>query len=378
MAAMTDESFSTSTSTMASLTRAVTRPWRFWRAIADSMDAPVAPTPRDLIWTLHRVRLYRYHSPIPASERHSVPLVLVFAIINRPFIFDLRPGRSFIEYMLERGFDVWLVDWGEPGPEDADITFDDYATMYLPRAMRRVLRETGADEVHMLGYCVGALIALEYAALHPDGGVRDLVLLTPPIDQSVESLFTLWLDPRWTDVDKAVSAVGNLSVGALTLGSKALKPVANWVGAYVRLWDKIDSNDETVANWQALHRWVHDGVPVAAEAFRQYTRDYMWGNALITGDHQVNGRPVDMRRIEVPILTILAAFDHIVPAAQSTVIADVVGSDAVEIEVLQAGHVGIMAGSQSRPVLWPKLADWLVAHGPQPKRRKKTKKEPSK
>ena len=187
-------------------------------------------------------------------------------------------------------------------------------------------------------------------------------------------MFTLWLDPRWTDLDQAVRAVENLSVNSLTLGSKALKPVANWVGAYVGLWDKIDAGNESIANWQALHRWVHDGVPVAAEAFRQYTEDYMWGNALVTGEHQVNGQRVDLRQVTVPILTILAAFDHIVPAAQSTVIADVVGSDDVEIEVLQAGHVGIMAGSKSRSTLWPKLADWLIEHGPKPKSKKKAKK----
>jgi polyhydroxyalkanoate synthase len=138
-----------------------------------------------------------------------------------------------------------------------------------------------------------------------------------------------------------------------------LKAVANYVGAYVNLWDRID-DPASVENWQAMHRWVHDGVPLPAEVFRQWVQDYLWSNALVSGHHMVRGKPVQLGNIEVPILNVLAKFDHIVPNGQSLPVADLVGSTDVETEILGAGHIGIMAGQKARNVLWPRLAAWLA------------------
>ena len=109
------------------------------------IDVPYNPTPREEIWRLNKTKLYYYHPTKPPEERYPVPLLLVYALINRPFIFDLVPGRSFIEFMLDQGFEVYLLDWGEPGPEDQDITFDDYVAEYLLRAVRKVCGGTPAQ-----------------------------------------------------------------------------------------------------------------------------------------------------------------------------------------------------------------------------------------
>ncbi len=71
---------------------------------------------------------------VAAEKRHRVPLLLVFALINRPYILDLRPGNSFVEYLVERGYDVYLLDWGSPGPEDKNLKLDDYVLDYMVRA----------------------------------------------------------------------------------------------------------------------------------------------------------------------------------------------------------------------------------------------------
>jgi polyhydroxyalkanoate synthase len=329
--------------------------------VSTSLQTPVGLTPREKIWQLNKTRLYHYEPRIPKEDRHPVPLLLVFAAINRPFLLDMRPGNSFVEFMLDEGFDVYLLDWGESGPEDSEMRVDDYGAEYLPRAVRRVLAHSGSEEVSLLGYCLGALIVLLYGALYPDGPTKNMILLTPPLDMSHRegSLFTNWLDERWFDVDSFTSNLGGLlPTGAIENGGKMLKAVANYVGAYVNLWDRIDDPEQT-RNWQVMHRWVHDGVPLPAEAFRQWVHDFLWANALVEGKHVVKGRRVDLGDVTVPVLNVLAKFDHIVPNAQSLPVAELVGSDDVTTEIVHAGHIGIMAGGKARHVLWPSLSSWL-------------------
>ncbi len=117
-------------------------------------DAKIAQTPKKLIWTLNKAKLYRYEPVVPAEKQHKIPLFLVFAIMNRPHVLDLRPGHSFVEYMINHGYDVFLLDWGIPGPEDKDMDFGSYALEYLPRALRKFKSVTGADEFSMLGWCL--------------------------------------------------------------------------------------------------------------------------------------------------------------------------------------------------------------------------------
>ena len=217
-----------------------------------------------MVWTLNKAKLYRYTPTRPAEERHPIPLLLVYALINKPFIFDLAPGRSFVEYMVDQGFDVYLLDWGAPGPEDQDITFDDYVTEYLSRAVRKVVRVSGADEISMLGYCLGATLSHIYAALYPDAPIRNIILLTAPIDfsESARGLDGHVAGEERLDVDRVVGAFGNVPGELIRLWAKLLKPAENFVGAYVNVWKNLD-NEAAVQGWQAINRWVEDVIPFA-------------------------------------------------------------------------------------------------------------------
>ncbi|MGA7289902.1 MAG: hypothetical protein WBX02_17490, partial [Terriglobales bacterium] len=98
----------------------------------------IAQTPKELVWTLNKAKLYRYIPVVPKEQRHPTPLLLVFALMNRPYILDLRPGHSFVEFMVRSGYDLYLLDWGIPGPEDKNLKFDDYTLDYMPRAIRKM------------------------------------------------------------------------------------------------------------------------------------------------------------------------------------------------------------------------------------------------
>lgn len=330
------------------------------KVIVRSYDAQVGLTPKEVVWKLNKCTLYRYLPVRPPEERFPVPLLLVYALINKPFIFDLHPGRSFVEYMLGEGFDVYLLDWGTPGPEDKNTSFDDYITEYLRRAVRKLFRVSGADEISMLGYCIGATIAVVYAARYPEVPIRNLILLTAPIDFSVapEDSLAMWLEEERLDLDTLVDSMGNVPGELIAMWAKMLKPVENFVGVYVNLWKQLE-NEAAVRGWQAINRWVEDVIPFAGEAFRQFVQDYSRNNELVEGTHLVDGERVDLSRIDASLLNIIAQYDHLVSRVQSESIMDLVSSEDKELRVIPSSHVGIMASRRARYKLWPEVVDWL-------------------
>jgi polyhydroxyalkanoate synthase len=324
--------------------------------------AAIGQSPKELVWSLNKAKLYRYVAPAPQSARHPVPLFLVFALMNRPSIIDLRPGHSFVEFMVKQGYDVFLLDWGVPGLEDKHLKFDDYVLDYLPRALRKVKALTGSDEFSLLGWCIGSIITTLYAALRPDEGLRNLLLLTAPLDFGDKDALTFarWTDERYFDLDKVLTAFGNMPGEMIDYGARALKPVENYVSSYVKLFDNID-NQEAVESWHAMNTWVTDLVPMAGGAFRQLIDDLYRNNRLMKGEMVLRGERVDLGRIKANLLNVIATEDHITPPCQSGSIMERVASpDKAEIRI-RGGHIGIMAGNGARRQTWPQIDTWLAA-----------------
>jgi polyhydroxyalkanoate synthase len=297
---------------------------------------------------------------VPAERRFPIPLLLVFALINRPSILDLRPGNSFVEYMVGQGFDVYLIDWGRPGPEDRTMAFDDYVLEYLPRAIRKMKSVSGSDEFSLLGWCIGAIITSMYAALRPDDGLRNLILLTAPLDFSDKTCggFVQWMNSEYFDVDRLLAAHGNMPGELIDYGAKALKPVENYIQNFLRLWDNID-NPRVVESWHAMNTWVRDLVPVAGGAYRQLISDLYRQNKLVEGKMVLRGERVDLGSIRADVLNVVAEHDHIVPPPESVDAMAAIGSPNKELLQIPGGHIGMMAGSAARKNTWPKIEAWL-------------------
>lgn len=321
----------------------------------------VALTPKETIWTLNKAKLYRYIPVKPPEERYPVPLLLVFAIMNRPYILDLRPGNSFVEYMVGQGYDVYLLDWGAPGPEDKGLKFDDYALEYLPRAIRKLKTVAGTDEFSLLGWCLGALISTLYASLRPDDGLRNLLLLTAPLDFSDKQMGGLirWVNDTNFDIDKLLAAYGNMPGELIDYGAKALKPVENYIGSYLNLWDNLD-NPKIVESWHAMNTWVSDVIPLAGGAYRQLIVELYRQNKLVKGELVIRGERVDLRRLRANLLNLIALGDHITPPCQSEQVMDLVGSPDKLLLKFPGGHIGMMAGSNARKRVWPEIDRWLT------------------
>jgi polyhydroxyalkanoate synthase len=322
--------------------------------------AAIAQTPKELIWTLNKAKLYRYIPVVPKEKRHPVPLLLVFALMNRPYILDLRPGHSFVEFLVNHGYDVYLLDWGSPGIEDKNLKFDDYTLDYLPRAIRKMKQVSGATEFSLLGWCIGAILTTIYSSLRPDDGLRNLILLTAPLDfsQKQQITFGRWTDEKYFDVEKILAAFGNVPPEMIDYGAKALKPVENYIGNYLRLWDNLD-NPQVVEAWHAMNTWVTDNIPMAGATFRQLIVDLYQNDRLMQGTLMIRGEQVDLSHLRANLLTVIAEADHITPPCQSeTVIGKVGSADKTELR-FSGGHIGVMAGSGASKRTWPSIDAWL-------------------
>lgn len=333
---------------------------RFKRAMDVLTKDPeplVGQTPKEVIWTKNKAKLYRYQ---PAAEKtNKVPILMIYALINKPYILDLAPGRSLIEYLTDKGHDVYLLDWGTPGYEDRHMKFDDYVLDYIPRAVKQVLRKSGADEISLLGYCIGGTLTSIFMALHPDLPVRNAVFMTSPFDFTDAGLFTNWLDERYFQLDLMVDTLGNIPAETIDFGNKLLKPIANYVGPFVSLSDRAD-DEEFVEQWTLLQKWVNDGVPFPGEAYRQWIREFYQQNKLINDELYIRGQQVKLTNITANVLNIAADRDHIAIPNQTEKLMDKISSKDKTFELLSAGHVSVTVGRGASKRTYPLIEEWLT------------------
>ena len=324
-------------------------------------------TPREMVWAKGKARLYHYK---PERQKYPVPVLFVYALILRPYILDLVPGNSLVEYLLGEGFDVYLLDWGIPDDEDRFLSFEDYVLDYLPEAVENLQKGSGAEGLTLFGYCQGGTMAAMYAALFPGEPIENLVLLATPMDFAPQDpgLFGLWtvltseryFDPNlFFDPDPVVETFGNVP-GDLPgrLVEARTSPLEPFAGTYAHLWERM-KREESLSSLLAVSKWVDDGVPFPGEAFRRWIRDFYQQNKLARGELELRGRRVELSNITCPVLNTAGEKDFICPVSQARPTMDLVGSDDKALLILDAGHVGLMAGPVARERLWPRIGAWL-------------------
>jgi len=321
-------------------------------------DATIGATPRDVVWTHRKTTLYRYRSAGRERDRR-VPVLLVFALINRPDIFDLRPGHSFVEFLLEEGFDVFLLDWGVPDDEDSDMGLDSYVCDELHWGLRETLRASGEDEVTLLGWCIGGTLCVLYAALHPDRPVRNLVALTTPVD-TTGSLYANWVGRESFDVDYVADAYPAVPGAAVDWANKLMKPVTNYWTTYRRLWEGVSAGTVQRESFQTMARWVADNPPFPSRAYREWITWMYKENRLVSGRMRIRARRVDLAAIDANLLVVTAGSDHIAPRSGTLPLLEAVSSEDVTHLDRPGGHIGLMAGSRARRDIWPEIGAWLA------------------
>ena len=324
-------------------------------ALADQL-APVGvgPTPRVAVWSQDRVTLWRYGPAVATGG--GVPLLVVYSLVNRPYLLDLQQDRSLIGGLVAAGHTVFLVYWGAPEYADRSLTLGDYIVRYLGGCVTEVLRATGARELDLLGVCQGGTFALCQAALEPQR-VRRLVTMVTPVDFGVPG-DTLGAYAREVDVARLVEAYGNVPGEFLRLAFQSLKPLGNTAGKVLALAD-AGGDAERVKNYLRMERWIADSPDQAGVAFEEFVRFFYRHNALARGTLVLAGRPVDLRRLQMPILNIHATRDHLVPPASSLALARLTDSRDYRSVAFDSGHIGVYVGSRAQREVPPLVSQFL-------------------
>ena len=349
---MASASFLTSAQTQ--VERAIQRNLKGLGYFASSAPV-VGASAKDTIVSRGPMRLYHYHPLV--EEVYRVPVLLVMATTNRGYIFDMIPGQSLVEFLLLRGYDVFMLDWEAPRAEDRALGLRDYVEEFLGGAIGEVQRATGENDVSMVGYCMGGVLSVIWAGLNHASGPKNLAVFTTPIDFKQMTMFQAWSDPRYFDVDRLVDTLG-LAPSEMLLGAFDMLRPAGRASSSFRLIDNL-WDDEFVKGHRMFDRWSNDVLPLAGEYFRETTKLLSWDNRLVEGTLRIGGRLVELDRVQCPFLHVTAEHDHIVSTAASAPLIEKIGSPDKEQIVLKGGHVSLIAGPNAVKRMWPRLDHWL-------------------
>ncbi|WP_156680948.1 alpha/beta fold hydrolase [Sphingomonas profundi] len=317
---------------------------------------PVGACEKDVLHRRGTLNLYHYRPLV--DEVYRVPVLLVMAPSNKGYIFDLARGQSLVEFLLMRGYDVFMIDWAAPRSDEKTLALKDYVLDFLPDCIDRVLAATGEPDVSLAGYCMGGTLSVLYATLFPEGPLKNLVCFATPIDFAQMTLFRAWSDKAHFDVDRLVDRVGNIP-GDLILGAFDLMRPANRTAGVLHLWNNM-WNDEFVKSYRMFDRWAAETLPLPGEFFRDITKQFMWANALYEDALEIGGRPARLAAITAPVCNIIAQHDHVVPFEAAHPLTQKISSSEVFETVVKGGHVSVVAGVAALKRLWPTIDTWLA------------------
>ena len=307
--------------------------------------------PRDTVAVEGKVTLYRYRSE--ARLKGLPPLLIVFALVNRPSVLDLQPDRSLIRALLGAGLDVYLLDWGYPDRSDRHTTLADYTTGYLHRAIERMGAEHGP--INLLGICQGGTLSLLYASLEPNRIARLITMVTPVDFQTPDNLLSRWA--RGIDVAQLVDTFGNVPGELLNATFLSLMPFRLSLQKYLALVDGAD-DPRQLEGFLRMEKWIQDSPDQAGAAFREFLEWFYQENRLVKGTVALGGRAVDLGRIAMPVLNVYATGDHLVPPAASRALGGLVGSRAYREVAIETGHIGMYVSARAAQVP-AAIAAWL-------------------
>jgi polyhydroxyalkanoate synthase len=313
----------------------------------------VATTPKDLVFKVDKIKLYRYKRDTPS--KFKTPLVISYALVNRFDMMDLQPDRSFVKNLLDLGFDIYMIDWGYPTRQDKDVTMDDYVNWFLDDIVDFVRKNNDVEKVNLMGICQGGTLSLIYTALHTEK-IKNLVTLVTPVDFSTnEGLLFRW--SKDINFDRLVDTYGTVPGEFLNNGFGMLKPMMK-VNKYMGMAD-IMQDKEKALNFLRMEKWINDSPNQSGECFRQFMKDLYQGNKLFKDELVLGGKKVSLKNITVPVLNIYAEEDHLVPPAATIPLNEKLGSKDNELYKFPGGHIGVFVGSRSQKELAPAVTKFL-------------------
>lgn len=312
-------------------------------------------TAYEVVYQEDKLRLLHYQ---PKESNGVVPLLIIYALVNRPYMTDLQKGRSLIQGLLEQGQEVYLIDWGYPDKIDSGLNLDDYINGYIECCVQVILKRHTLTQINLLGVCQGGVLSLCYSAIRSEV-VKKLITMVTPVDfHTPDNVLSQWV--QQVDVDQLVDTYGTVSGQVLNKVFNSLKPYQLNLAKYLNVVSTLDKQ-ELMESFILMEQWINDSPDLAGEALRQFLKDFFQQNKLIKGEVVVGKHPVNLQNITMPLLNIYATEDHIVPPAASKVLGMLIGGEYEEFS-FKGGHIGIYVSSKAQTQVPPKIANWLKNH----------------
>ena len=320
---------------------------------ADKIDTGVSP--KYPVYSEDKLVLYRYETPTGVQPR-LVPLLIVYALVNRPYMTDIQEDRSTIKGLLATGQDVYLIDWGYPDQADRAITLDDYINGYIDRCVDHIREAHGVEKINILGICQGGAFSLMYTSMHQDK-VNNLVTMVTPVDfKTPDNLLSAWV--QHVDIDLAVDTMGNIPGELLNWTFLSLKPFSLTGQKYINMVDLLD-DQEKVKNFLRMEKWIFDSPDQAGETFRQFIKDFYQNNGFLNGGVMLGDHEVNLKDVTCPVLNIFALQDHLVPPDASKALKGLTGSSDYTELAFPGGHIGIYVSGKAQKEVTPAIGKWL-------------------
>lgn len=325
------------------------------RHLSEIQDVDIATAPKEVVWEDGKVKLFHFSSDRPAKAK--TPILVVYALVNRWEMMDLQPDLSFIRKLVDEGMDVYIIDWGYASRLDRYKTLEDYILGHVNDCVDFVSQTHQIKKINLLGVCQGGTFSLIYSALFPEK-IKNLVTTVTPVDFTADKgLLFNWASAM--DVDALVDGYNGIVPGDfLNVGFDLLKPLSK-TRKYLNL-PKVAEKRESLLNFLRMEKWVTDSPDQAGEAYRCFIKDFYQKNKLIKGEFELGGRRVDLKKINMPMLTVYAKDDHIVPPTSTIPVHDAVSSKDKELLEFPGGHIGVFVGGRSQKLLTPAIAQWLL------------------
>lgn len=322
-------------------------------------DIQVGCSEREPVYQEDKLVLYRFK---PLVEKPmKIPVLVVYALVNRPYITDLQEDRSLIRNLLKLGLDVYIIDWGYPGREDRYMTLDDYINGYIDNCVDFVRREHGLDQINVLGICQGGVFSLCYASLYQEK-IKNLITMVTPVNFHVDgSLLTDWTCKNGTlfmDPDLMAEAFGVIPADFMNFGYLMLKPFQLNIQKYAVLPNFMDSEDR-LKNFLRMEKWIFDSPDQVGEAWKDFIKQFYYKNGLIKGEAVIGDKQVNMQNITCPVLNLYAEQDHMVPPVSSEALGKYVGTKDYTAVSFPTGHIGMYVSGKVQRDLPPTIANWL-------------------
>lgn len=300
--------------------------------------------------------LVLYHFKSRTKKQNSVPLLIVYALVNRPYMADLQEGRSMIQGLLDEGVDVYLIDWGYPDAADKYLTLDDYINGYIDNCVDVICDRHNRKNINLLGICQGGAFSLCYTSLHQEK-VKNLITTVTPVDfHTKDDLLSHMV--RKIDIDQVVDTMGNIPGEVLNMAFLSLKPYSLMGQKYIDLVNILDDKDKAM-NFMRMEKWIFDSPDLAGEAYREFIKQFYQENGLVKGTAKVGDDIVDLGKIKIPVLNIYAMHDHLVPPDSSKALEGCISSKDYQSLEFPGGHIGIYVSGKAQKMIPPSVAKWL-------------------